>query len=144
MRSYLFISLDIGDRPRHFQDAVIGAGGKAEPVHGRLHQGRAGLIDPAVLADMTRLHLGIGVDAVAGEPPLLDSAGAGHAAANRRRRFAQSIGGDLVELDGRHFDMNIDAVHERARNFRAVRLDLVRRAEALMERVAVEPALAWL
>lgn len=140
--SDLLAAVDIGDRPRNLQDAVVRSGRQAEAVHGGLHEGRTGFVDLAVLADMARLHLGIGVDAVVREPSLLDGAGAGHAVADRRRRLAKRIGGDLVELDGRYFDVDVDAVHERARDFGTVGLDLVRRAEALMERIAVEPALA--
>lgn len=72
MRSDCFISFNIRDRPCYFEDAVIRAGRQAQPVHGRLHQVRARLVDLAVLADMARLHLRVGIDAVVFEALVLD------------------------------------------------------------------------
>src|SRR3990172_3870415 len=79
----IFAAFDIGYRSRHFKDAIICPGGKAEAVHGRFHEILAGLVDPAVLADVPRLHVRVRVYPVAFEPFLLRNAGPGHASADR-------------------------------------------------------------
>jgi hypothetical protein len=86
----LVAPFDIGYCAGDFEDTIVSAGGQAQAVHGRLHQGLAVRVDLAVFADVPRLHVRVGIDSVAFEPLLLDGAGAGHALADVRRRFAEA------------------------------------------------------
>jgi hypothetical protein len=55
-----------------------------------------------------------------------------HAFANRRRSLGGDIAGKIAELDGGRFDVNIDAVQKRTRDFCAVAFDLRGGASALL------------
>ena len=68
MRGNLFAFFDVRDSAGDLQDAVVGPGGQAEAVHGRLHEPLGTGVDPAILADMARL-LALGSQAIyRGEP----------------------------------------------------------------------------
>ncbi len=135
-------SLQVRDRTSHFQDPVIRPCGKTEPVHCHFHKMQASFIYFTIFPYVPGLHLGVGINAVRPEALLLYSPGVCNTLADRRRGFCNRIGSDLVELDGRNFDMNVDTVHERAGNAGAVGLDLVRCAQALVKGIAVKPAFA--
>ncbi len=117
MRRDLFAGLQVRDGAGHFQDPVVGAGGKAELVHGLFHERLAVVADLAVLPDMARLHVRIGIDTVAFEAFELGCPGAGDAVADRGRRLTQGVRRNLVELDGRDLDMDVDPVHKRTGDF---------------------------
>ena len=69
--------LQVGDGAGNFQDAVVGAGGKAELVNGGFEQVVRGVVDAAVFSYVAAAHLGIAVYFRAFEPVGL------HAAATR-------------------------------------------------------------
>lgn len=62
----------------------------------------------------------------------LDPAGGVHPLADHGRRLAGLATGKFLIAEGRHFHLDVDAVEQRAGNFRTVTLDLQRRAVALL------------
>src|SRR5262249_23574819 len=64
------------------------------------------------------------------------------ALANRLRRFPGVATGEILITYRRHFDLNVDAVEERAGDSRAIALDLQRRADAFFLRVGKKAARA--
>ncbi len=70
----------------------------------------------------------------------LDFAGAQHAIANRRRAFHFDVAAQFFVFHRGDFDVDVDAVEQRAGNFRDVTLDLHRRAVAFARGIAEESA----
>ena len=62
--------------------------------------------------------------------------------ANRLRWFPSVATGEILIAYRRHFDLNIDAVEERAGDSRAIALDLQRRAHAFFLRIGKKAARA--
>ncbi len=50
----------VGDGAGEFEDAVVGAGGELQLVHGGAHQSSAGFIQGAILAHLRRVHIRVG------------------------------------------------------------------------------------
>lgn len=142
MSSNTLAGVQVRDGAADFEDAVVRAGGEAHFAHCSFHKSLGIFADLAILPEVPRLHLRVGVDAVTPETLLLDLSCLGHTFTDMNRRFSRSIICDLAELDRRHLDMNIDPVHERAGYAGPVGLDLVGRAETLMQGIAVKTALA--
>ena len=117
-------SLQVGDGAGDLQDAVVGAGAKSEFLHRHFQHVLAILVQGAVGADQTRVHPGVAGDLAAGEPLLLDCAGVFDPAADDLGGFPRLFAGDLCVLNGRHFDMNVDAVQKRTADALAVLKDL--------------------
>ena len=67
-----------------------------------------------------------------------------HPATYGRRIFRGRRSPQLFIFDGRHFDMNVDAIQQRPRNFRNVALDHWRRAVAFVAWIAKIPAGTWI
>ena len=64
------------------------------------------------------------------------------ALANRRRRFFSPFAGNVAIFDRWHFDVQIDAVEQRARNTLAISLHLYRAATAFAFKIGKIPAWA--
>ena len=60
--------------------------------------------------------------------------------ADQLRRFAGVAAGEILVADRRHFDLNVDAVEERAGDAGAIALDLQRRADAFFLRIGEKAA----
>lgn len=120
----------VGDRTGDFQDAVVGAGGKIEALHGDLQQRQAGSIRHGVFMKQFGGHLGIAVNTLMyGKAFFLDSAGFHHALAYRFATFGRVSVGYLLERDRHDFYLYIDPVEQRAGNTIHVFLDSTRRTE---------------
>ena len=65
----------------------------------------------------------------------LNDAGGVDALADFGGRFTGVFAGQFLIAQGRHFDLDVDAVEQRAGDFGAVALDLQRRAGAFLLRV---------
>ena len=63
-----------------------------------------------------------------------------HALANRFRRFPSVAAGKILVSYRRHFDLNVDAIEERAGDARAIALDLQRCADAFFLRIGKKTA----
>jgi hypothetical protein len=71
----LLFAGQIGNRPRHLEDAGVGSGGESEAVGEHLQQFLPFVIHGAEAADVAGLHLGVGVEAEADEALALDFPG---------------------------------------------------------------------
>ncbi len=78
----VFRAGQVGDRARQLEHAMVGARREVQLAHGRLHQPLAGLVEPAVLADLGWPHVGVGAQAGAFEALALERSGGGDALAN--------------------------------------------------------------
>jgi hypothetical protein len=134
-------AFEVGDGAGHFEDAIVRARGEALLLHGALQQALGIGAQFAVGANLARGHLRVGVDFFAGlsEALPLALARGHHAVANLRRALGRRSAAQLLVLHGRNFDMNIDAVEQRAGDFGHVALDHGRRTHALA-RLVVEVA----
>ena len=133
--------IEIGDGSRDFQDAVVGARGKSHACDGVFQHFLALVGDGAEFPDQFRRHLRIREDfLLAGESRALTHTGPQHPLAHRGGIFNGACAAELLVLHGGHFDVDIDAVDQRAGNFRNVALNLRWRAVALARRVAEKSA----
>jgi hypothetical protein len=71
------VCLQVGDGAGNFQDAVVGAGGKAEFVDGGFEQIVRGVVDAAVFFYVAAAYLGIAVYFCSFKPFGLHAAGGG-------------------------------------------------------------------
>ena len=71
-----------------------------------------------------RAHLGVGVNVSFLKPLQLNHPRIIDPLADELRRFAGVAAGEILIADGRHFDLNVDAVEERAGDAGAIALDL--------------------
>ena len=96
-------------------------------------------------ANLARRHLRVGVDLVAGllEAPALLLTRGHHAPAYLSRAFGCRTAAQLFILDGRHLNVNVDAIEQRAGDLGHVALDHRRRTHALARLVVEVAAGAW-
>jgi hypothetical protein len=123
-------TVHVGDSARHFQDAVVGARGKAQARHGALKQTLAVRRDVAVLANLPRAHLRVAVNLLALVAVELARACLYDAGANGVGGFAARVLAQFLETHRGHIDVNINAVEQRPGNLRHVALDERGRAGA--------------
>jgi hypothetical protein len=69
-----------------------------------------------MVPNVRRTHFSVGSDAVLGKALALNHPGVLHPAAHHLRRLTQPLVGELIVIDARHFDVNIDPVEQRAGN----------------------------
>ena len=130
--------VEVGDGAGDFEDAVVGAGGEAHAADGHFEGALAGVVEGADAADIAGGHAGV-VEAAR-------AAGASRACSTRARISGGGFGGGVaaqfLEGNGGDFDVDIDAVEQRAADLAEVVLDLAGRAAAFAGGIAVEAALA--
>lgn len=112
--AYLFLSVQVGNGAGDFENAVIGAGGKAHGVKGAAQQGGGGLRHGAKTADQGSGKGGIAVDAEAVVALLLELSGPVHPGADGGGRFLMPLGGEVLIGDRGHLDMQVQPVQQRA------------------------------
>jgi hypothetical protein len=130
----------IGDGAADFEDAAVGASAQAQFVDGGFEQSLRVVIHGAITLDVSRAHLGVGMDGFFLKALELDVTRTIDPLANELRRFAGIAAGEILIADRRHFDLNVDAVEERAGDARAIALDLQRRADAFLLRIGEKAA----
>ena len=153
-RADVFAAGQISDGARQFEDAVVGARRKLELVHGGLHQRLAGVVQLAEFAHFGGTHVGVAGGGVGGgvfeagvlretdvirlyeEAFALALAGGFDALAHRFGWFAGSPVAELLIFDARDFDVDVDAIHQRAGDALLILGDSPRRAGAGFEAVA--------
>ena len=132
------LAVEVGDGAGELYDAVVGAGGKAETLHGHLEEAGAGIVEPAVLFEQGGGHLGIAMDAgIGGEALALDGAGGDHARLDGGAGLAVGDGGELVELHGDDLGVDVDAVQKGAGDFGQILLHGTGGAGTLLRGVVV-------
>ena len=110
----------VGHRPRHFDDAMQGAGGQVQLQRRPLQQRLGGALQGAVVPDPGAGHFGVGprgrirLVLAGGEPGFLDGAGRRHPLPRRRRPFRPVRGQQAVVLDRRHFHKDVNPFQQRA------------------------------
>ena len=126
------------------QDAIVTARTEPQLGDGVLHDLFALCGQHTVLADMPRTHLRVGVDLFVVEAAELNAARGNHACTDGFRGFCGPRVGEFLVRNGRHIDLDIDAIHQRARNFRHVALNLRRRTETFASKIVCKSARASL
>src|SRR5690606_38549242 len=109
---------EVGDGAGDAADLVVGAGAEAQFVDGGAEEFGAGVVEGRVAVELFA-----GQVAVKSIRPLalrLTPAGGEDAFANRRARLAIGPGAEALEGKRGHFDVDVDAVDERARQSREV------------------------
>lgn len=119
----------------------MAAARQAQPVEGPLHQLLPGGVQPAVLPDHGRGHIGIAGDAGALIAPLLHLSGGVDPAADLLRALRLLLAAHGLVLHRRHLHVHIDAVQQGAGDAAQVALHLTVRAGAAAGGMA-EPAAA--
>ena len=138
-------AFEVGDGAGYFEDAVVGAGAHVHAGHGVFQLLQAGGVGFGVFVQQRRGHLGVAVDAgLILKTALLQGASSDDALADGCTGFAWGLAGHLVEINGLHLDLQVDAVKQRARDFAHVVAALVLVADALLGRMPVVPARAWI
>src|SRR5438552_3753990 len=97
-----------------------------------------------MLLHLPLVHRGVAVRGGAFEALLLDRARGNDFFAYLRTRGTGAVAGEFVVGDVRDFDVQIDAVEQRAGDFREVALDLNVRAAARFLRIAIVAARTWI
>jgi hypothetical protein len=120
-------AFEVGDGTGDFEDAILGAGAEVVFGHGGLEHGERRFVQRAVGLEFARAHTRIAGDSGSVlEPLLLDVARGDDPFANRGGRFAVALAGDVLEFHGRHFDVQIDPVEQRAGDAVQIIRDLAR------------------
>ena len=104
---------EVGDGARDLQDAVVGAGGEAELVDGCVEELLRRVVEAAVLLHVLRSHVSVEEEGLVGEPFELIMPRLFNALAHLQRRFAGGGAAQHVVAEGRHLDVDVDAVEQR-------------------------------
>ena len=103
--------IQIRDRARDLEDAVVGARGKIHRFHRVFQILRAGVVKLAMLAHQLRRHRGVGVHAfVFIEALRLNRSRRRDPLADGSRFFTQFGGRKFLEIDQGDFHMNVDPI----------------------------------
>jgi len=110
----------------------MSTGAQVEFVHGHPQEFNGIVIKLAMELEGFAAHTGIAADGrTFCETLILDSACGEHSFPDGAGRLAGMVAGEVSELDGGHFYMDVDAVQERSGNALPVTLNLNGRAAAL-------------
>jgi len=102
---------EVGNGAGDFEDAVVGAGRHVHALHGVFQLLEAGGVGLGVFVQQGRGHLGVAVDAgFVLEAALLQHPGGNDALADGGAGFTWGLAGHLLEIDGLHLDLQVDAI----------------------------------
>ena len=122
-------SVEVGDGAGQSEDSVVGAGTELQAVDDIAQHGHVLRCGGSVLAHQGGSHLCVAVDAGEGAIAfLLNLAGTDDALADGCRGFAGLGPTEVVEAEGRDFDLYVDAVQERSADLVQVFVNLSGRA----------------
>ena len=134
--------VEIGDRARDAQDAVIAAGGERHGVKRLMHELLALGRERAELSEGARSHVRVGRGGVVPVAGALHGAGGVDTRADGLRRLSGRGLGELVKVQRRHLDDDVDAVEQRTGYARMVAAHVARRAAAAPRGMPIPAALA--
>ena len=123
-RADLLAAGQVGNGAGQLENPVVGPRRQLQLVHGRAHQGASGFIQRAVPAHFGRLHFGVAhraenrpcfhLAALSSEPAALDLPGGLHPRLDGGGILRSAVFAQLLVLDARHLDVDVDAVEQRA------------------------------
>lgn len=113
----LFLSFQIGDRPRHFKYSHVCSSAEAQLVDRHLQKLSSLRRHLAEFFHLSCPHPGIGKYLFSLVSLELSFSRRNHSAPDLRRTFPFMFRDNLFEPDFRHFDLNIDPVEKRPGNF---------------------------
>jgi hypothetical protein len=125
----------VGDGAGELEHAMMRPCREVQLAHSRLHEVLAGTVERAVCPHLGRPYVGVGQQARALEALSLTHARRGDPLAHRAGRLAQALDAELLVLDARHLDMDVDAVEQRIGDTLLVACDNCGRASAAFLRV---------
>lgn len=128
LRQELIGSRQIGDGAGDFQELVVGAGGDVELLHGLMEQRVRLGGHGAGRADLAVAQLRVGQQAGGFEAPALPTTGGQDPSFDRCGRVPLPDLRERGKRNRRHFDVQVDAIQQRAGDLTQVLLDLPRRA----------------
>ena len=126
----------VGDGLGHLHHPVASPGAETQALVGAVEQGCCGGLEHAQAAQVTRVHVRVGIDPRAGEAVQLARASELHPGANDGGGLAQASVATLPRRNARHLEPQVDTVEQRTAEARAVLAQTVRRAGALLAPVA--------
>ncbi len=109
----------IGNRPRDSQGAVDAAHAELSAVERGAQRRHRGLAGPELVTQRGARHLGVRPHPQRSPPSRGGLAGRGNPGSHRGRRLPYLVG-ERTGPDGMHLDLEIDAVHQRARQLAQV------------------------
>ena len=125
----------ISDRSGNFENPIVRTRRKAEAVGDQFQHPVAGGVQLAVFLDEAGCHLGVAVDFGSFVAFQLQFTRAFHPPGDGGGTFRFAPVGEVAVFYGRYFDMDVDAVKERAGDARPVTVDTDRSAGAGVGRV---------
>ena len=128
--------VEVGDGAGDAEDFVVGSGGETEIGHGILEDVLTLVVHAAELTGLTMGHVAVVTGTVAVESGGLGAAGYCHLAAKLLARRAGRSARKIAKRNGRHLDVDVDAVDQRAGDLAHVLFDLGGRAMAVAAGVA--------
>ena len=132
---------EVGDSERDLEDAMVGAGRKAQTGDRLVEQFGGGLIQAAVFFNIPGTHLGIAIDLARSRKPLpLPHPRPINPGTDGSRRLAGRLAHQFLDLNRRHLDMHVDPVQQRPGQPAAVALHLKRTAGARADPITQKPA----
>ncbi len=117
-RSYALRSVEIRNRARDFQNAVVRAGTEAHLADGQLQGAFSGVVESAEATQRASGDVGIVIAAL-----LLNRAGGLDASAHFGGCYAAVAAAEFFVGHGGHFDVQVDAVEKRPAHLAQVPLD---------------------
>jgi hypothetical protein len=136
---------EVGDVAGDLQNPVIRSRAEVQFVHGHLEHAFGGGVEGAEALELLGGHSGVAADFGGfGKAGSLDFADALDALADLGGGFASGVAGEVLVFHGGDFDVDIDAVEERAGDAVAVALDVGGAAAAFAFRIAEEATFAWM
>ena len=125
---------EIGRRPGDAEDAVNRPAGEGEAAHADLELTLSRVVKAAVLADLPRAELGVGVARLTVEAATLPLSGLDDPLPHRPRPLPGAITPEGPVVDLGHLDVEVDPIEERPREPRQVATDRLGAAGAAAQR----------
>ncbi len=145
VRADLLLRVEIGDGPRDFQYPVISARAEIQLRHGHFHHAFRIRAELAERLDLARAHARVRASLpFAAETLALNFPHTSHPRADGGGRFGRLVARHFAILHRGHFDVDVDAIEQRAGDAVAVALHLHGRAAAIALRIAEVSARAWM
>jgi hypothetical protein len=115
-----FAGFEVGERAGDSQHPMVSAGRELKRLDGFFQEGQPVGVGPGDRFQKFSVGFGVGADRVAGVARALNVACGGDPGGNLGRTLGGRRQGEIVGADGADFDVKIDAVDQRAGQFRLI------------------------